>query len=70
MDKRKTGLTVERISNGFIIGFMRESSSLFSRKVELYDTMVAKTEQEVIDIMTDKLKELKPREIPFEVEDE
>lgn len=63
---KKTGLTIEKLSNGFLIGAIRDSDKLFSRNVELDDTKVAKTEQEVIEIIKEMLPTMEARERRFD----
>lgn len=62
---KPTGITIERLNNGFLIGVMGESTKLFSREVELGDTEVAKTKEEVLKIVGEKITKLKPRESTF-----
>lgn len=57
----KTGITIEKLENGYLIGIMGTNKYLLSREVDLADTLVARTDQELIQIIQDKLKILKPR---------
>lgn len=61
METKNTGITIEKLSNGYIIGVMGEKDKLFAREIELSDTMVAKNDKEVLEIISETLPKLNAR---------
>lgn len=58
MEKKYTGLMVEKLSNGYLIGIMGENRNLFGRTANIGDTQVAETEKKAMEIVSKLIKRL------------